>query len=231
MYGLKRRSSISRVKVTQKQKEGFNVEFEIWLIDSTKRWQSGPTTIIILYSYPNSRPRSWSLEVIVKSTQRLLATCLPEVSIEFNKLLMNKNREVPDCRVIICGAEYGSKTCSDCGVSSPPILEAQKCLKCAQYNQKKSDKDFQCSKHWIQTLVHFISLIVIISKKEVKRWVVYISTCLMIKSSQNFYTVCLFVPQTWKLSRVWRARLAIIHVNKYLTYVMCCLWFHDIFEK
>jgi transposase len=33
----------------------------------------------------------------------------------FKTQLMNKAREYPNCRVIICGEEYTSQTCSECG--------------------------------------------------------------------------------------------------------------------
>jgi hypothetical protein len=52
------RSTIGRDTGAKEQEQGFNVAFEIWLMDSTKKkQQNGPAKITILYSYPNSRPR------------------------------------------------------------------------------------------------------------------------------------------------------------------------------
>jgi putative transposase len=36
----------------------------------------------------------------------------------FKTWLMNKAREYPNCRVIICDEEYTSQTCSECGYLS-----------------------------------------------------------------------------------------------------------------
>jgi hypothetical protein len=46
---------------------GFNVAFEIWLMNSTKKQQNGSAKITVLYFYPNLRLRRWFLNVRGKS--------------------------------------------------------------------------------------------------------------------------------------------------------------------
>jgi hypothetical protein len=74
--GPNRKSSIGRDTATKKQEQGFNFEFEIWLMNSTKKQQNGFAKITVLYSYPNLRLRRWFLKGRGKSTQRLLEICL-----------------------------------------------------------------------------------------------------------------------------------------------------------
>jgi putative transposase len=72
--------------------------------DLHKKQQNGLAKITILYFNPNSRPRGWFLKVAGKSAQRLLEISLLGVTIKTR--LMNKAREYPKCRVIICNKEY-----------------------------------------------------------------------------------------------------------------------------
>jgi putative transposase len=58
---------------------------------------------------------------------------------------MNKAREYPNCRVIICGEVYTSQTCSECGFLHCKIEDAKE-FKCPGYNQE-SDRDFNASKN------------------------------------------------------------------------------------
>jgi putative transposase len=63
----------------------------------------------------------------------------------FKTRLMNKAREYPNCRVIICGEEYTSQTCSECGYLHRKIGGAKK-FKCLQCNQE-SDRDFNAARN------------------------------------------------------------------------------------
>jgi putative transposase len=58
----------------------------------------------------------------------------------FKTRLMNKAREYPNCRVIICGEKYTSQTCSECGYFHRKIGGAKK-FKCPGCHQE-SDRDF-----------------------------------------------------------------------------------------
>jgi transposase len=57
--------------------------------------------------------------------------------------LMNKAREYPNCRVIICGKEYISQTYYECGFLHCKI-EGAKEFKCPQCNQE-SDRNFNAA--------------------------------------------------------------------------------------
>jgi hypothetical protein len=70
------RPNIRRDTDTKKQEQGFNVAFEIWLMNFTKKQRNGSAKITVLYSYPNLRLRIWFLNVRGKLTQRLLEICL-----------------------------------------------------------------------------------------------------------------------------------------------------------
>jgi putative transposase len=58
---------------------------------------------------------------------------------------MNKAREYPNCRVIICGEEYTSQTCSECGYLNRKIGGAKE-FKCPGCNQE-SDRDFNAARN------------------------------------------------------------------------------------
>jgi transposase len=58
---------------------------------------------------------------------------------------MNKAREYPNCRVIICGEEYTSQTCSECGYLHRKIGGSKK-FKCPGCNQE-SDRDFNAARN------------------------------------------------------------------------------------
>jgi putative transposase len=59
--------------------------------------------------------------------------------------LMNKAREYPNCRVIICGEECTSQTCNEFGYLHRKIGGSKK-FKCRQYNQE-SDRDFNAARN------------------------------------------------------------------------------------
>jgi hypothetical protein len=80
--GPNRRSTIGRDTATKKQEQGCNFEFEIWLMNSTKKKQNGSAKITVLYSYPNLRLRKWFLNVRRKPTQRLLNAYLESLQIQ-----------------------------------------------------------------------------------------------------------------------------------------------------
>jgi putative transposase len=58
---------------------------------------------------------------------------------------MNKAREYPNCLVIICGEEYTSQICSECGYLHCKIGGAKE-FKCSQCNQE-SDRDFNAARN------------------------------------------------------------------------------------
>jgi putative transposase len=61
----------------------------------------------------------------------------------FKTRLMNKDREYPNCRVIICGEEYTSQTCSECEFLHCKIGGSKK-FKCPGCHQE-SDRDFNAA--------------------------------------------------------------------------------------
>jgi putative transposase len=63
----------------------------------------------------------------------------------FKMRLMNKAREYPNCRVIICGEEYTSQTCSECGYLHRKIGGSKK-FKCPRCNQE-FDRDFNAARN------------------------------------------------------------------------------------
>jgi putative transposase len=63
----------------------------------------------------------------------------------FKMRLMSKAREYPNCRVIICGEEYTSQTCSECGYLHRKIGGSKK-FKCPRCNQQ-SDRDFNAARN------------------------------------------------------------------------------------
>jgi transposase len=66
-------------------------------------------------------------------------------AIEFKTRLVNKAREHPNCRVIICGEEYTSQTCRECGYLHRKIGGAKE-FKCPGCNQE-SDRDFNAARN------------------------------------------------------------------------------------
>jgi putative transposase len=58
---------------------------------------------------------------------------------------MNKAREYPNCRVIICGEEYTSQTCSECGYLHHKIGGAKE-LKSPGCNQE-SNRGFNAARN------------------------------------------------------------------------------------
>jgi putative transposase len=63
----------------------------------------------------------------------------------FKTRLMNKAREYPNCRVIICGEEYSSQTCSECGYLLRKIGSSKE-FKCPGCHQE-SDKGFNAARN------------------------------------------------------------------------------------
>jgi putative transposase len=63
----------------------------------------------------------------------------------FKMRLINKAREYPNCRVIICGEEYTSQTCSECGYLHRKIGGSKK-FKCPGCHQE-SDRDFNAARN------------------------------------------------------------------------------------
>jgi putative transposase len=63
----------------------------------------------------------------------------------FKMRLMNKAREYASCRVIICGEEYTSQTCSECGYLHRKIGSSKK-LKCPGCHQE-SDRNFNAARN------------------------------------------------------------------------------------
>jgi transposase len=56
---------------------------------------------------------------------------------------MNKAREYPNCRVIICGEEYTNQTCSECGFILCNIGGSKKFKFPGCYHE--SDRDFNAA--------------------------------------------------------------------------------------
>jgi putative transposase len=74
--GPNRKSSIGRDTATKKQEQGFNFEFEIWLMNSTKKkkkWVYENYSTIFLPKFETQKMVS---KVRGKLTQRLLERCL-----------------------------------------------------------------------------------------------------------------------------------------------------------
>jgi putative transposase len=63
----------------------------------------------------------------------------------FKTRLMNKAKEYPNCRVIICGEEYISQTCSEFGYLHRKIGGAKK-FKYPEWHQE-SDRDFNATRN------------------------------------------------------------------------------------
>jgi putative transposase len=59
---------------------------------------------------------------------------------------MNKAREYLNFRVIICGEEYISQTCSECGYLHRKIGGSKKKKKCPGCHQE-SDRDFNAARN------------------------------------------------------------------------------------
>jgi putative transposase len=104
------------------------------------------------------RKKNYSTIVLPKfETQKMVSKCQRKINSKtaknmliwshyrFKTRLMNKAREYSNCRVIICGEEYTSQTCSECGYLHSKIGGAKK-FKCPGCNQE-SDRDFNAARN------------------------------------------------------------------------------------
>jgi putative transposase len=127
-------------------KKGFNVAFEIWLMDSTKKktakWACENYRTIFLPKFETQKMVSKRQRKINSKTARKMLTWS---HYRFKTRLINKARKYPNCRVIICGEEYTSQTCSECGYLHRKIGGSKK-FKCPGCNQK-SDRDFNAARN------------------------------------------------------------------------------------
>jgi putative transposase len=143
--GPNRKSSIGRDTATKKQEQGFDFEFEIWLMNSTKKQQNWFAKITVLYSYPKFETQKMVSKRQRKINSKTARKMLTWSHYRFKTRLMNKAREYPNCRVIVCGEEYTSQTCSECGYLHRKIGGSKK-FKCPGCNQE-SDRDFNAARN------------------------------------------------------------------------------------
>jgi putative transposase len=139
------RPNMRRDTDTKKQEQGFNVAFEIWLMDSTKKttkWVCENYSTIFLPKFDTQKMISKRQRKINSKTARKM---LIWSHYRFKTRLMNKAREYPNCRVIICGEEYTSQSCSKCGYLHRKIGGSKK-FKWPGYNQE-SDRDFNAARN------------------------------------------------------------------------------------
>jgi transposase len=97
----------------KKQEQGFNFEFEIWLMNSKKKkkaCENYNTILLPKFETQKMIPKS-QREINSKTTRNMLTWS----HYRFMTQLIDKAREYPNCRVIICSEEYISQTCSECG--------------------------------------------------------------------------------------------------------------------
>jgi putative transposase len=128
---------------TKKQEQGFNVAFEIWLMNSTKKktkWACENYSTIFL---PKIETQNMVSKRQRKLNSKTAGNMLTWSHYRFKTRLMNKAREYPNCRLIICGEEYTSQTCSECGYLHRKIGGSKK-FKCPGCNQE-SDRDFNAA--------------------------------------------------------------------------------------
>jgi transposase len=101
--GSNRKSTIGRDTGAKEQKQGCNVAFEIWLMTSTKKvtkWTCENYNTIFLPKFETQKMVFRSRRKINPKTARNMLTWS---HCRFKTQLMNKAREYPNCRVIICG--------------------------------------------------------------------------------------------------------------------------------
>jgi putative transposase len=63
----------------------------------------------------------------------------------FKTRFMNKTREYPNCRVIICGEEYTSQTCSECGYFHCKVGDSKKFKRPGCHQE--SDRNFNAARN------------------------------------------------------------------------------------
>jgi putative transposase len=95
------------------------------------KWVCENYNTIVLPKFETHKMISKSQMKINTKTARNMLTCS---YYRFRKRLMNKAREYPNNRVIICGEEYTSQTCNECGYLHHEIGGAKK-FKCPGCNQ------------------------------------------------------------------------------------------------
>jgi putative transposase len=123
---------------SKEQEEGYNVEFATKLMNSTKSYPNGYVKITTIYysKFETQKMVSRNQRKINSRTARNMMTLS---HYRFRTRLMNKAREYPNCRVILCTEEYTSKTCGECGFLHHK-LGGSKVFKCPGCKQE-SDRD------------------------------------------------------------------------------------------
>jgi putative transposase len=107
-----------------------------------KKWTCENYSTIFLPKFETQRMVFTNHRKINSKTARNMLTWS---HYRFKKRLMNKVREYPNCRVIICGEEYTSQTCSECGYLHRKIGGAKE-FKCPGCHQE-SDRDFNAARN------------------------------------------------------------------------------------
>ncbi|HWU42665.1 MAG TPA: transposase, partial [Bdellovibrio sp.] len=100
------------------------------------KWLCENYNIILLPKFETQKMVSRNQRKINSRTARNMMTLS---HYRFRTRLMNKAREYPNCRVILCGEEYTSKTCGECGFLHHK-LGSSKVFKCPGCKQE-SDRD------------------------------------------------------------------------------------------
>jgi putative transposase len=108
----------------------------------TTKWACENYSTILLPKFETQKMVFRSRRKINSKTARNMLTWS---HYRFKMRLMNKAREYPNCRVIICGEEYTSQTCSECGYLHRKIGGLKK-FKCPGCNQE-SERDFNAARH------------------------------------------------------------------------------------
>jgi putative transposase len=129
------------------KKAGARIQFRIRnLVDEfhkkTTKWVCENYNTIFLPKFETQKMVSKRQRKINSKTARKMLTWS---HYRFKTRLMNKAREYPNCRVIICGEEYTSQTCSECGYLHRKIGGSKK-FKCPGCNQE-SDRDFNAARN------------------------------------------------------------------------------------
>jgi putative transposase len=106
------------------------------------KWTCKNNSTIFLLKFETQKMVFRSRRKIISKTVRNMLTWN---NYKFKKRLMNKAREYPNFRVIICDEEYTSQTCSECGYLHRKIggLKKFKCPGCHQ----ESDRDFNAARN------------------------------------------------------------------------------------
>jgi putative transposase len=108
----------------------------------TTKWVCENYSTIFLPKFETQRMVSKRQRKINSKTARKM---LAWSHYRFKTQLMNKAREYSNCRLIICGEEYTSQTCSECGYLHRKIGGSKK-FKCSGCNQE-SDRDFNAARN------------------------------------------------------------------------------------